>query len=54
MFLTNKKIAFAEKRYRVKFKRKDAVEKIQKYQNVSEWNYVRKPGATKVPVITYF
>ena len=40
--------AFAEKWYRIKFNRKDIVQKIQKYQNVSEWNHVRKPGATNV------
>ena len=54
MFLNNKKISFTEKRYRVKFNRKDIVQKIQKYQNVSEWNHVPKPGATKVHVLTFF
>ena len=53
MFLNNKKISFTEKRYRVKFNRKDIVQKIQKYQNVSEWNHVPKPGATKVHVLTF-
>ena len=48
MFLINKSIVFAEKWYRIKFNRKDIVQKIQKYQNVSEWNHVRKPGATNV------
>ena len=42
MFLTNKKIVFAQKskieksKYRVKFNRKDIVKIFQKYQNVSE------------------
>ena len=29
-------------------------QKIQNYQNVSEWNHFFKPGATKVHVLTYF
>ena len=48
------KIAFTEKRYCVKFNNikkyllliKQKQKKNQKYQNVSEWNHIRKPGAT--------
>ena len=29
-------------------------QKIQNYQNVSEWNHFFKPGATKVHVVTHF
>ena len=29
-------------------------QKTEKYQNVSEWNHVWKPGATIVHVQTYF
>ena len=33
---------------------KQKQKKFKKYQNVSEWKYVWKPGATKVHVLTYF
>ena len=53
-FSSIKKIVFTKKRYRVKFNRKGIAQKIQKYQNGSEWNHVQKPGATKVHALTYF
>ena len=53
-FSSIKKSLLQRKGYRVKSNRKDIVQKIQKYQNLSEWNHVRNRGAIKVHVLTYF
>ena len=65
-FFINKKIVFTETKCRVKFNsntinsnkifvnHKAKTKKIQKYQNVSEWNHFRKQGTTEVHVLTYF
>ena len=54
IFSSIKKSPLQRKGYRVKSNRKDIVQKIQKYQNLSEWNHVRNRGAIKVHVLTYF